>query len=366
MNERTIGVGLIGTGFARTTQIPCLQATPGFEVVGILSRNMTRAYDLAKEFNLRRAFDDLERMLAVPEIELVIVASPPHLHLPHTLAALRAGKHVLCEKPTALHAGEAEEMLAAARASGRLHLLDHEMRFHPRRRMLREMVREGFLGRLYSVEYRMAGAFRLDPARVWSWWSDASKGGGVLGALGSHAVDSIRSWVGEIAEVRGDLEIGIEQRPDPETGEPRTVTADDYAVAWMRLAGGGHANVTLTAVAREDPTQRIVLHGDRGSLLLDEHVRLWQRTHDASSFTEVVVDDAAPPPAGCRAPDNIWTRSFLHYAVAIRDALRQGSTQVPGAATFEDGLANQAVLDAVRESSRRGDWVSVASMHARV
>lgn len=366
MNDRTIGVGIIGTGFARTTQIPALQATPGYEVVGILSRNMTRAYDLAKEFNLRRAFDDLDRMLAVPEIELVIVASPPHMHLVHTLAALRAGKHVLCEKPTALHAGEAEEMLQAARVSGRLHLIDHELRFHPRRKMLAEMLHKGFVGRLYSLEYRMAGNFRLDPMRAWSWWSDASKGGGVLGALGSHVVDSIRTWAGEIAEARGDLEIGIEARPDPETGEPRTVTADDYAVAWLRLAAGGHVSLTLSAIAREEPGQRVVLHGDRGSLLLDEQVRLWQRTHDATAYTEVVVDDAPPPPPACRAPDTIWTRAFLLYAVAIRDALRHGSTHVPGAATFEDGLANQAVLDAVRESSRRGDWVSVAAMHAPV
>ena len=120
MSDRTIGVGILGTGFARTTQIPCFQATPGFEVVGLYSRNMTRAYDLAQEFGLRRAFDDVERMLKVEEIELVCVSTPPHLHLPQTLAALRAGKHVLCEKPTALHAGEAQQMWEEAKKSGRL------------------------------------------------------------------------------------------------------------------------------------------------------------------------------------------------------------------------------------------------------
>src|SRR5262245_13721124 len=115
MSEPNLGVGVIGTGFARSTQIPCFQATPGVQVVALLSRHLTRAYDVAKEFDLRRAFDDLDRFLALPEIELVCVSSPPHLHLPHTLAALRAGKHVLCEKPTALHAGEANQMLEAAR-----------------------------------------------------------------------------------------------------------------------------------------------------------------------------------------------------------------------------------------------------------
>lgn len=359
MSERTIGVGILGTGFARSTQIPCFQATPGFEVVAILSRNMTRAYDLAKEFNLRRAFDDVDKLLAVPEIELVCVSTPPHLHLPHTLAALRAGKHVLCEKPTALHAGEAAEMLQAAKQSGKLHLIDHELRFNPRRRRLAELVKDGFLGRIYTIEYRMAGAFRIDPMRPWSWWSDEAQGGGVLGALGSHAVDAIRSWVGEIKEVRGQLKTMIEQRPDPENGAPKSVTSDDYAVAWLRLAQGGEVNLSLSAVSREDPWTRVGLHGEKGSLVLDEHQKLWKRAHGDDAYTEVAVEDAPMPPKGTRVPDTPWARAFLLYATAIREAILKGKDTVPGAATFEDGLRNQLVLDAIRESSKRGDWVAV-------
>lgn len=365
MNDRTIGVGILGTGFARSTQIPCLQATPGFEVVAILSRNMTRAYDLAKEFGLRRAFDNLEAMLAVPEIELVCVSTPPHLHLPQVLAALRAGKHVLCEKPTALHAGEAAEMLAAAKQSGKLHLIDHELRFNPRRRRLAELVKEGFLGRIYTVEYRMAGSFRVDPMRPWSWWSDEAQGGGVLGALGSHAVDAIRSWVGEVREVRGHLKTMVAERPDPETGAPRAVTSDDYAVAWMRLEQGGEVNLSLSAVSREDPWTRVGLHGEKGSLLLDENHRLWKRAHGEEAYTEVAVEDSPLPPAGSKVPDSPWARSFLLYAAAIRDAILRSQAAVPGAATFEDGYRNQLVLDAIKESAKRGDWVPVDNAAVR-
>ena len=148
---------------------------------------------------------ELDRAEQIQELEAAARKVPGvrdvtnHLHLPHTMAALRAGKHVLCEKPTALHAGEAAEMLAAAKASGRLHLIDHELRFHPRRRRLAERMREGFTGRLWSLDYRSAGSFRVDPNRPWTWWSDATQGGGVLGALGSHAVDTIRTFAGEIA-----------------------------------------------------------------------------------------------------------------------------------------------------------------------
>jgi len=365
MSQRAVGVGIVGTGFARTTQIPCFQVTPGIEIVGLLSRDQDRAQQLAKEFGVPNGFADLDALLDVPELDLVVVSTPPALHLPQTLAALRAGKHVLCEKPTALHAGEAAEMLEAARASGKLHLIDHELRFHPRRRAFQELVRTGFLGALYTLEYRSASSFRADATRPWSWWSDAAQGGGVLGALGSHCVDAIRSWFGEIREARGDVRTFTTQRPDPSGGAPKPVTADDYAVAWLRLEGGGEGVLSLSAVAREDPWTRVSAHGEKGSLLLDEQGVLWKRTHGAEAWTEVETPDVPLPPAGSKVPDTPWARAFLLYAAAIRDAIANGKSEVPGASTFEDGLRNQLVLDAVRESARRADWVAVDAAATR-
>lgn len=365
MNDRTIGVGILGTGFARTTQIPCFQATPGYEVVGILSRSMTRAYDLAQEFSARRAFDDLDRMLRVDEIELVVVSTPPHLHLPQTLAALRAGKHVLCEKPTALHAGEALEMWQAARRAGRLHLIDHELRFHPRRVRMKQMIDDGFVGAPRLVELHMHGPARVDPSRPFSWWSDAAQGGGALGALGSHAVDAIRWMLGEIVEVRGRLSIVVPQRPDPETGEPREVTADDDATMWGRLAQGGEVSIRLATAMRDDPSGALAVHGTRGSLKLDDRGPLLARAHGTEGWSEVVCDDVPAVPAGTNVPDTPWARAFLLYAAAIRDTLRAGQVTLPGAATFEDGWRNQQVLDAARESAKRADWIAVDTMGPR-
>jgi predicted dehydrogenase len=365
MSDRTIGVGILGTGFARTTQIPCFQATPGFEVVGLYSRNMTRAYDLAQEFGLRRAFDDVERMLKVDEIELVVVSTPPHLHLPQTLAALRAGKHVLCEKPTALHAGEAQEMWQAAQKTGRLALIDHELRFDPRRVRMKEMIDEGFTGPPILVEHHIHGPFRADPSRPWTWWSDAAQGGGALGALGSHAVDAVRWLAGEITGVRGRLVTVVPVRPDPESGEPRAVTADDDAAIWARLAGGGEVAIRLATAMRDDPSTLLALHGPRGSLKIGEKGGLLSRVAGADAWSPVLTDDLPPVPPGSKVPDTPWARSFLLFAAAIRDALRADRTSVPGAATFEDGWRNQRVLDAVRESAKREDWIAVDGRSTR-
>ncbi len=359
MTERTIGAAILGTGFARTTQIPCLQSTPGMRVVGLYSRSQPRAEEIAKEFAIPVASTDVDALFTRDDVDVVFVSTPPHLHLPHTLAALRAGKHVVCEKPTALHAGEAAEMLAAAQASGKLHLIDHEMRMNPRRRRMITLIEDGFVGPVISLEMRSAGAFRLDRDRPWSWWSDASKGGGLVGAIGSHCVDAIRSWVGEIQEGRGNVAPHFSERPHPEPSAPPAVTADDFACVWGRLARGGEMVLTLLAAAREEPSTEVRIHGEKGSLHLDTANRLWCRAHGELKDVEVAVDDAPSPPAGSQIPDTPWARSFLLLAAALRDAIRDGAAKVEGASTFEDGLRNQQVLDAARESSRRADWVAV-------
>jgi len=167
-----------------------------------------------------------------------------------------------------------------------------------------------------------------------------------------------------VAEARGDLRTVIATRPDP-SGGVKAVTADDYAVAWLRLAGGGEVNLSLNAAAREEPWTRIVAHGDKGSLLLDEANRLWTRGQTDAAWSEEETPDAPVPPEGSRVPDSVWARAFLAYAAAIRDAIHAGKAEVQGAATFEDGLKNQLVLDAIRESSRRASWVTVDGVATR-
>src|SRR5262249_11202328 len=141
--NRPLGVGVIGSGFGRHTQIPAFAQTPGCEVVAVVSRQLARAYAAAKgDFEIRRAFDagDLDRFLKLDDLDLVCVSSPPDTHRDYSLRAFAAGKHVLCEKPTAMNASEARDMAEAARRSGRLALIDHELRFDPTRRRLRDLV----------------------------------------------------------------------------------------------------------------------------------------------------------------------------------------------------------------------------------
>jgi len=356
--RRPLGVGVIGTGFGRHTQIPAFVATPGVEVVAVVSHSLARAYEAAKQFDIRRAFDasDLDRFLALDDLDLVCVSSPPDTHRDYSLRAFAAGKHVLCEKPTALDAGEARDMWDAARRSGRLALIDHELRFDPARKLLRDKVREGFLGRLQHVSVSVEGEFRLDQSRPWSWWSDASRGGGVLGAIGSHVVDSLRYTFGEVLRARGELRTWIAERPSD--GGKKAVTADDYAALWLELEGGVVASVVLSTVARSrTPGWTMAAQGLEGSLLLDPDSKLWGRRGAEKEFVDLTPPRPAFDAAAFRMPDNPWARAFVLFAGEIAAVLAAGRTDLPLAATFEDGLRSQQVLDAVRESAKRNEWI---------
>jgi predicted dehydrogenase len=359
-NTRPLGVGVIGSGFGRSTQIPAFVHTPGVEVVAVVSRQLARAYEAAKDHDIRRAFDpgDLDRFLKLDDLDLVCVSSPPDTHRDYSLRALAAGKHVLCEKPTAMNAGEARDMAEAARRSGKLALLDHELRFDPTRRKLRDLVREGYLGRLLQVTIQVESEFRLDPKRAWSWWSDENSGGGILGAIASHIVDAVRFTFGEVGRGRGDLRAMIGERPDAATGVLRRVTADDYAAFWLELDGGAVVSGVLSSVARSRlPGQTIAAHGTEGSLLLEPSGRLFGRRAGEKEFADLTAPAPAFDAAAMKMPDTIWSRGFVIYAGEIARALSSGRTTVPDAATFEDGLRSQEVLDALRQSARSEKWV---------
>lgn len=357
---RNIGIGVIGSGFGRSTQIPAFAHTPGAEVVAVVSRQLARAYAAAKDFEVRRAFDpsDLDRFLALDDLDLVCVSSPPATHREYSLRALAAGKHVLCEKPTAMNAGEAREMVEAARGARRLALLDHELRFDPTRRRMRELVREGYLGRLLHVSVSVESEFRLDPARAWSWWSDEAQGGGVLGAIGSHVVDAVRFTFGEVARGRGMTRTMITERPDGDGGAARRVTADDHAAFWLELEGGAVVTCTLSAVSRAaTPGWTMAAHGTEGSLLLDAEGKLSGRRSAEKTFADLTAPAPAFDAAALGMPDTMWSRAFILYAAEIVRTLAAGRVELADAATFEDGLRSQEVLDALRESSRREAWV---------
>lgn len=360
-NNQKIGVAIIGTGFGKTTQLPAFRATAGCQVVGVLSHSREKAEGTAKEFGIPNAFtaDEYDRFLEIKDLDLVCVTSPPNSHRDYTIRALKAGKHVLCDKPTAMNASEAREMAAAARDGKLLALIDHELRFDPVRRLFRDLVTEGYLGHLYHVNLSVESPLRLNAERPWSWWSDESQGGGFLGAIGSHVVDSVRYTFGEIQRGRAQLRTFVGERPLADGSGMRPVTSDDYADLWLELEDNATVAAVLSSSSRvPEPGWRMAAHGSDGSLILKpDGTLLGQQTGD-DGFTDLTPEAVPFDAQELGMMDNMWSRAFIIYAAEIISHLALGKIMVPLAANFEDGLRSQEVLDALRQSHRESNWIS--------
>ena len=350
-------VGLIGTGFGKSTQMPGFQARDDLTVAAICSGHLAKAQALADEFHVPAAYDDYREMLGKERLDIVSIVTPTHLHREMTLAAFAAGAHVLCEKPMALNVAEAQAMCDAARAARRIGMIDHEFRYIPGRAYMKQLLDEGFIGQPYHMNVTAFSGFRGDPNRPFSWWSEAEKGGGLLGAIGSHFTDAIRVFLGEIESVCGFVDTRVKERPDGSS--MRRVTADDNCAFLVRCANGTTASVHLSTVTRPGTGDRIQLTGSEGTLIFDGAGKLWGgRAADAHHKELEVPATLKTDGAGLVGPFKI----LLERLVAGIRSVETGATLGGASAitpSFEDGLKVQKVLDAVRASSEGAGWVKV-------
>jgi predicted dehydrogenase len=349
-------VGIIGASFAQAAYLPALRHVPDAEVTAIASARLSNAQTVAARFGVPQAFDDWRAMLVSQRFDLVCVATPTVLHAPQTLAALESGAHVLCEKPTAMHAAEAAAMLTAAQAAGRVHMIDHELRFNPNRARIAELIADGSLGDIRHVIITNIGHGWNDPASRPSgdWWSLADQGGGRLGANGSHQVDLLRWWLGEVAWVTGAAPVMVPARRDKTTGEAWTATADDVAYFTAEMSSGAVAQVFLSGVAAHTMNNVTQVFGSKGTVLLhndDERLRM---ARAGGGFEDITVTDPNASLPGVQP--GIWNVSVVALMQELCAAIRENRPLRRGA-TFADGLANQRVLDAVRTSGVERRWV---------
>jgi predicted dehydrogenase len=357
-----VGVGIVGTGFARTTQLPAWAACEGARVVAVASGRRENAERVARDFNIPFVASDWREVVAHPDVDLVSIVTPPVTHAEMALGALAAGKAVLCEKPLAMDAGETGRMCEAARAAGALALIDHELRFLPARRRMRELIQGGELGRVRHTKLLFRGDSRAAVERPWSWWSDERAGGGALGAIGSHAVDALHWLLGtRVSHVSASLASHVAERRDPGSGETRRVTADDEASLLVNFEDGGVAEratgvVSVSLAEAGAPEHTVEVFGTEGAVRLDGAGQLW-RARVGEGAWAAVETEGAPPAEGMR--DNEWSRGFTVFAHAIIDALRGGRNAVEGAATFDDGHRTQLVLDAARAAHASGCRVTI-------
>ena len=318
-------VGVVGGGFGQRVVAPVFAATPGCEVVDVVS-----------------ARDDVAvRALATrADVDLLSVHSPPFLHAPHVRLALDAGKAVLCDKPFALDADEAAGLEAEARSAGVVALCNFEFRYEPGRAWLREMVGKDAFGPIEHVQMTRISASSRIPLRPWGWLFDRALGGGWVGAWGSHAVDTLRFVLG--AEVTGTealLRIDVPERPDAR-GEIHRCTAEDGFSASMTMSNGASVAIDSGFGAVANMAPRFALFGANAAAELVGESRISIRRADGTRETVDLEEDT-------RADAHL--APMRRFAEVVRDSVTTGDIG-EGVPTFADGRACDAVLDQLRAS----------------
>ncbi len=349
-------IAILGTGWGARTQAPIFRHA-GFEITAVWGRTPERARAAAREIGVRFSTADASEAVGRDDVDLAVVATPPHLHAELSIAALRAGKHVLCEKPTALDAEEAERMAEGARSRRELlALIDHELRFLSSRRRMRDLLQDGYVGEPLAIDGVWRSGARLDRDWTWSWWSDSELGGGILGAAGSHFVDSMSWLLGRRpTAVAADLTPRIQERADA-AGSLRPVTADEHASLLLSF-GPVPGTLGVTSVAAGPRHHRISISGTEGRLVWEDGALVGYRAGGRTPEPLAPADEPLPID-GLR--DSEWSRGTLRLAEALAAFFTTGDrASLEPAATFEDGLAVQRVLDAARRSHEERRWVDI-------
>ena len=314
--------------------VPAMIASPDCDVVAVASQDRGRARAAADRLGIPRAYGRYEDLFTDAEVEAVYNPLPNHLHVPVSIQAARAGKHVLCEKPVALTADEARELMAVRDETGRLIIEAFMVRYHPQWRRARDMVRNGAIGRLRAVQSAFS-YFNDDPDNI---RNKADIGGGGLYDIGVYPIVTARFLFGaEPTRVLGLIE------RDP------TFATDRLTTGVLDFADGQASFICSTQLV---PYQRVQVFGTEGRIEIeipfnappDQPTRL---------FTD---DGAALGDASSKEETFAAIDQYRLQAEAFGRHLRDGT---PPEFPLEDSIRNMRVVDALFQSAREGVWVTV-------
>jgi predicted dehydrogenase len=270
-----VRVGIIGAGMiAHRSHAEAFQAVPGAEVVAVADVDEPRARAFAEKYQIPQVFSDYETMLARADLDAVSVPLPVFLHAPATIAALRAGKHVLCEKPMARNSAEAQAMVDAARASGKKLAVYWRHRFGAQAKKAKQLIDSGELGRIYytrtlGLRWRGRPSFDARMTRFGKWFGSLEQaGGGPLMDIGGYALDLVMGLLGfpKVASASGITFREI----DRERMDREGYDVEDLAVGLIRLESGAAISIESSFAANVDGPNGTWLFGTKAGLHLDE------------------------------------------------------------------------------------------------
>ncbi|KDR56477.1 MULTISPECIES: Gfo/Idh/MocA family protein [Oscillatoriales] len=365
MTANKIGIAVIGTGFGQKVHIPAFKEHPRTEIIAVYHRDIDKAKAIASEHNIPHASDQVSQMVTIPEVGAVTIATPPFLHFEMAKEVLHAGKHLLLEKPTTLNVEEAKYLYQLAKDKNCVTTMDFEFRFVPQWLQLEKLLRQGYVGQPRLVKIDWLVSSRADASRAWNWYAQKQKGGGALGAIGSHSFDYIHWLFGPISRLCGQLSTTIAQRPDPaEGGKLKAVDADDTCNLILELADGTPCQVCLSSCTFWGRGHWVEVYGSDGTLILGSDnqkdyihgFKLWG-SKAGEDLAEIAIPDNLQFP---KTHDDGRICAFLRVVDRWMEAISRHESLVP---SLREGVYSQLLMDLTHESNVTGTWVDVPDLN---
>lgn len=368
------GIGVFGTGHVVKVLVPFLREK-GFKIEAIWSRTLHEAEQISKELNIPFYTNKIDDVLLRKDVDLIFIVCAPNLHAQISVKALGIGKHVVCDKPAGLSQSEALKMVRAGQYYPTLiSIISHSLRFLPAFHHMRKFIREGYLGEMNEItvlDIRAQMGSLLH--EKYDWICDDTMGGGTLSMVGSHVIDLVTFLTGQRAIKVHGLVRTFTKTTDQINGI-RHISAPDFCSFQMEMSGGTVVTATLNNhMAGANFNQEVLVCGKNGHLVVrgGDLFGRRHRSNDNKNNEEVLYLDVED--LQCPTPVSVIPRPYVKGLCKMIGALREAFLPVKEkagwvkepvclAATFEDGLYVQAVLDAIRKSSQSREWVKVNIM----
>ncbi len=371
-------IGLIGYGGIGRVHAAAYRAIPfhyglpadSIEVAGVATTRPGTAEAAAAEIGCAFHTADYRELLAREDIDAVDICTPNNSHHEIALAAAAAGKHIYCEKPLAMTVAEAVVMAQAVERAGVKSQVTFNFRFFPALARARQLMDEGFVGRVFSFRGRYHRSSYIDSAKPMSWRLRREiTGGGALFDLGSHILDLLYFLLGDFAAVNATLDTLIRQRPlSPGSAETAPVDVDDIAFVHARLPEGALGTVEISRMGTGATNDLCLeIFGDQGALRWDLADPAWLYAYDVREADSPLGGqrgfrkiEAAGRYAAARLPDWTMTPGFLRgHAECQYQFIRAIWEDRPASPSFDEAAHIQRIMDAAERSSAQGGWVEV-------
>ncbi len=369
-----IGIGIIGTGFMGLSHALAYRAAAAIlpdevtpKLIAVADIDKEAAEKAGRRFGFRRATDDWQSLINDPDIDVISITTPNRFHLEQALAAIKAGKHVHCEKPIAPNSDDARIMTQAAEAQGVVTQVGFNYLKNPMIKLARTMIDSGELGDIVSFRGLHAEDFMASPLTPWSWRLDPAGGAGAVADLGSHIVAMARYLLGPVVAVQADLETVIKQRPILNGAQGlRQVEVDDIARLTVEFARGCKGSIEASWVATGRNMQLgFEIYGTRGALHFTQerfnelHFYSTNSEGKHRGFQKIEAGPQhAPYGAFCPAPGHQLGFNDLK-TIEIAEFLRAVAGQAVSGPDFRDAWEIQKIIDTAVRSSREQRWITL-------